>query len=121
MYSYTDQWVNVKLYTSKAPEYVEMLFFFRIYLCMLCTNLKVLSGANEQFRRYDAFFLPLFFCKLPSFRLRGLPRDTTQGLLGCKSSHLPTNVAPIFAQSNSELIQLSDGYFDLYFGKSSVV
>ena len=41
---------------------------FLVDLCIMSTNLMVLSGANEYFRRYDAFFLPLFPCKLPSFR-----------------------------------------------------
>ena len=62
---------------------------FLIDLCMLSTNLKVLSGANEYFRNYYAFFLPLFLCKLPSFRLQSPPRDITQGLWGCTASYLP--------------------------------
>ena len=42
--------------------------FFMIDSCMLSTNLKVLSGADEEFSRYDAFFLPLILWKLNSFR-----------------------------------------------------
>ena len=69
-------------------------------ICMLSTNLKVLSGANE---RYGAFFLPLFHCKLPSFRLQSLLRDTTRGLWGCTASHLQ-QLGPI------NCIQSGSGY-----------
>ena len=37
----------------------------------------------------DAFLLPLFLCKLPSFRLQSPPRDVTQELWGCTASYLP--------------------------------
>ena len=56
---------------------------------MLRTNLKVLSGASKQFRRYDAFFLPLFLRKLPSFRLQSPPRDVTLELWRCTASYSP--------------------------------
>ena len=60
---------------------------------MLRTNLKVLSGANEQFRRRDAFFLFFSFVSCLHFALP--PMDINQGLCGCTGSHLPYYVITI--------------------------
>ena len=66
----------------------------------------------------DAFFLPLFVCKLPLFRLQSPTRDVTQELWGCTASYLPRGLRhqvevspPDSSNSEGELDVFEDAMF----------